>query len=221
MSESESSSQANQTTNYTDSRMVLGQDSSYGSTITRDSGNTSTFNTSDSGNTTSTFTTSNSGNTTTNVTTLDNGAIGRAFDSTDKTVKAGFDFGTDALGFSGDTVKGAFKFGTDTVNKSLGFASDAMQQAFSSNEGTAKDAFSFAQKAADRANGSMADAFSSALNFSAKQTQTALDGLNKASSLVDSAYSDAKGRGAMTDYIMMAAIAGALLVAYMATRRSA
>jgi hypothetical protein len=53
-----------------------------------------------------------------------------------------------------------------------------------------------------------------ALTFGAKQNADTLGGLQ-------TAYADAKGRGAMTDKILMLAIAGALFVAFQASRRAA
>lgn len=144
-----------------------------------------------SNSTSSSFDTRDSGNTT--ITTLDGHAIGLAFDSTNKTVDKAFKFGSDALGFGKD----ALAFGGDTVDSALSFARQAQTQSQSA----------------------ISDVFSKALDTSSKQTKTVVDSLNGATHLVETAYADAKGRGAMTDYITMIAIGGALFVAFMATRK--
>lgn len=211
MSDSNSDSQANQTSVSNDSRRVLGQDS-----ISAEN---------------STVSTSNVTNNTTNV--LDGGAIGHALDSTNKTVATAFDFGTHALGFGSDALNTVTKNNTAALN----FAGDTVSTAFSAQDklttktlnfadSTVNEALGFAQDAQNRsmtatsdALSSAKDAFASALSFGGKQTAAAVDSLNQTENLVSAAYADAKGRGALTDKIMMVAIAGALFVAFMATRK--
>ena len=58
----------------------------------------------------------------------------------------------------------------------------------------------------------------SALDFAAKSQNSALDSLHSEAVLVSNAYADAKGRGALTDKILIGAIAMAGLVAVAALR---
>lgn len=55
--------------------------------------------------------------------------------------------------------------------------------------------------------------------FATRSNAQALDSLNTTSNLVKDAYSDAKGRGVLTDKIMIGSIAMAGLVAVMALRK--
>lgn len=52
------------------------------------------------------------------------------------------------------------------------------------------------------------------LSFAAQSQHTALDSLNSQTQLVANAYNDAKGRGAMTDWLILAAIGMVGLVAF-------
>jgi hypothetical protein len=225
MSDSNSSSQANQTSNYTDGRTVLGQGANWGSTLdsnnstaftTKNSGNTtttSTFSTKDSGNTTSTFATKDSGNTTntnsgnTTITSnaLDNGAIGASFDSTNQTVSQAFKFGTNALGFG---------------SNALSFGSNALAGALSATGDAVGSALAFAQHAQDASMSANSYTLAAALAYGQKQTASALDSLNTSAQMIDTAYADAKGRGAMTDYLLLAAIVVCGFVAYRASRKA-
>ncbi|MGM9480305.1 hypothetical protein ACS5PN_03835 [Roseateles sp. NT4] len=182
-------SQTETTTNstYNDNRSV--QDAGYGviGSGSVDNSTSSSFYTRDSGNVSNT----NSGNSSYQV--LDGGAIGKAFDSTDKTVSAAFKFGDSALGFGSK----ALAFGSDTVDSALGFAKQAQAESQSA----------------------ISSAFDKALKASTDSTRTVVDSLNSTASAVERAFADAKGRGSMTDTITMLAIGGALFVAFMATRK--
>lgn len=57
------------------------------------------------------------------------------------------------------------------------------------------------------------------LGFAAASQGQVLDSLKTTSQLVANAYNDAKGRGAMTDYILIGSVAMAGLVALMALRK--
>ena len=212
MSDSNSTNSADQTTNYFDSRRVLGEGS-----VSADGG----------------AVVNQTSNTTTNTTVLDGGAIGHAFDSTNKTVDSAFDFGTHALGFGSD----ALRSNNAAVTSSLNFAADTVSTAFGAQDklttktlnfagDTVGQSLSFAQSAQNKTMSAFGDAlssaqgaFASALSFGGKQTAAAVDSLNQTENLVAAAYNDAKGRGALTDKILMVAIAGALFVAWHATRK--
>lgn len=184
MSESTSDNTSNQSTTYTDSRMVLGERSSY-TGAGANSGNTFT----DSGNTT--------------ITEIDAGAVGLAFKGMNDTVKEGFGFGRAALGFA-----------EETVNDSLAFARQAQADAGRQVQAS----LSFAQEAQERSFAQSAGALSTALDYGATQTKRAVDSVNSAAQLVNTAYADAKGRGAMTDYLLMGAMVLVGLVAWRASR---
>lgn len=153
---------------------------------------------------------------------LDGGAIGTAFDFAGATVDKAFDFGTDALASNNRAVASSLNFADDTVNAAFA----ANQRAIQASLNAQSDALAFAQSAnaqaqqnqryaIDTAAGSMADA----LAYSGKQTAVALDSLNGSANLVKDAYADAKGRGALTDKILMVAIGMAGLVAWSAVKR--
>lgn len=148
--------------------------------------------------------------------TLDGGAI-----------KSAFGFGANALDFAGnagfkvlDLTKAlsnaAFASNADTINAALSANKYAQQQAYN----TVSDSLSFAQSAGASAQATQRAALdivssgtAQALDFGAKQTSVALDSLNNSANLVKNAYADAKGRGAMTDYVLMAAMGVAAIVA--------
>lgn len=91
----------------------------------------------------------------------------------------------------------------------------AIANAFDFSKTAIAQAFDFGTK-----NTSKAISFGSdALDFATKSNQQALDSLNTESQLVAAAYNDAKGRGALTDKILIGAIAMAGLVAVMALKK--
>ena len=64
-----------------------------------------------------------------------------------------------------------------------------------------------------------ADALSAAFAFGKTANTQAQDAMSATASLVKDAYADAKGRGALTDKMIMAAIAAMALVAFMAVKK--
>ena len=76
--------------------------------------------------------------------------------------------------------------------------------------GAIKNAFDFAGATAGQS-----------FSFATKSNQQALDSLAVTSNLVKDAYADAKGRGALTDKILIGAIAVSGLVALMAIKKRA
>jgi hypothetical protein len=91
----------------------------------------------------------------------------------------------------------AIDAGTKDLGLSLDFAGAAGNKAFSFASTAESNAFAFASKAQGQA----------------------LDSLNTTSNLVKDAYADAKGRGALTDKILIGSIAMAGLVAIAALRK--
>lgn len=127
-----------------------------------------------------------------------------ALASNNKAGAAALSFGSDALGFGSEALKSnnattskALDFGADALAGSWDFGKAAMRNA----SDTMSDAFGFAQTAMQRAT-----------TFADSGADRAADLLVRNSNLVKDAYADAKGRGAMTDKIMIAAVVVAGLV---------
>lgn len=127
---------------------------------------------------------------------LDNGAIQRSFDSADKSLAGAFGFGR-------DTVEGALSFGRTAIAQSMDSSRDALE-----------GSLSFGSKAINAVQGT----FSDALSYSKQTTAAALDNLQATQKLTADAYNDAKGRGAMTDKLLMGAVAAMAVVAAVAVR---
>lgn len=200
---SDSNSNTSTETNQTDNRMVLGEGSI-------NAGGGSTVN----------------NTTTTNNTVSDSGAISDAFK-----------FGNNALDFAGNTVDRSLQFAERNTNRVLDFAGTSQERSYAfataANNRAASaiaqagaDSMAFAAQtsaqstAAQRAALEVAQgSMSEALAFGGRQTAVALDSLNGSANLVKDAYSDAKGRGALTDKILMVAIAMAGVIAFTAVKR--
>jgi hypothetical protein len=182
-----------------------------------------------------------------NVTVLDNGAVGSALDLAGTAVSRTVDLGafginravdlsaftTDKVtAFAGDALKtisgvntASLNFGADALTGAFGAVDKSQTKAFNFAADALTGAYGFANSAAVQSANAQADALTTAqnalagaLSFGGKQTAVALDSLNQSANLVKDAYADAKGRGAMTDYILFAALGVAALVAWNATR---
>lgn len=106
-------------------------------------------------------------------------------------------------------------FAANAEKNSYGFASAAMDSSFAFADAQAKAS----QTTTASAIKSTGDAYEKALKFGSQQTGVALDALSESANMIKDSYADAKGRGAMTDYLLFAAIAGALVVAAYAVRK--
>jgi hypothetical protein len=138
-------------------------------------------------------------------------------------------FGSDALAFGGDVVG---KFG-QAATQALNFGSDALGTVDSLTRNTTSQAFNFGSDALASATDQVNKATSQALNFGSdalgfgdRAFDLIGDGLGRVldttadtQQLVANAYNDAKGRGAMTDKILIATVIGALIVAAMAVKK--
>ena len=176
------------------------------STHWANSGNTISTASTDNSNTNSgnTISTSNSVNNTTN--TLDGGAIGASFAASSHTADVAFGFGDHALGFG---------------KQALDFSKDTLSTVVNSNDATVSNALAFVGHAQDKSYAASNEAFTSALNMvgqfsvaNQKQNTQVIDAIHTSENQVSQAYADAKGRGAMTDYILLAAVAGAMFLAF-------
>jgi hypothetical protein len=85
--------------------------------------------------------------------------------------------------------------------------------------GAIKNSFDFAGAVSAQSFDLQKTTLAKALDFSSKSQGQALDSLNVTSNLVKDAYADAKGRGAMTDQILIGSVAMAGLVTIAALRR--
>jgi hypothetical protein len=94
------------------------------------------------------------------------------------------------------------------IQNALAFAGDTVQTAIAGQGTAAKNAIDV-----------VASSNSKALDFAKQSQGQALDSLNTTSNLVKDAYADAKGRGALTDKILIGAIAMAGVVAFAAVRK--
>ena len=114
----------------------------------------------------------------------------------------------EALGFGSDALASAFSFGKQALTTSTNSQAEAFSGALFAIDKNDNRAFNFGGDA-------LASAFDFA-NDAAKRENTALD---QTTSVLSTAYSDAKGRGALTDKILIGAIAMAGLVAYAAIKK--
>lgn len=117
----------------------------------------------------------------------------------------------DSLLFASDAQKQAYKFSGGIAAESFDFANSSMEFA----KATTQAAQASTKVANDQAQLSMMKA----LEYSGKQTGIALDSLTASADMIKDSYADAKGRGALTDYMLMAAIGGAVLVAVYAINK--
>ena len=175
---SDSNSQTDQSTSYTDNREVLGEGANHAE-------NGSTINNFE----------------------LDNGAISDAFRFAGHTVTQAFNFGDHALDSNVAVTNDALHFADNTVNDALAANAAAMRIAANSQAEALSFADS-AQKTSARAQtaalDTAADSMAGALAYSGRQTAVALDSLTGSANLVKDAYADAKGRGALTDKLLEA-----------------
>lgn len=144
----------------------------------------------------------------------------------------------------GDTVDGALNFAGDSLTTSLNTVNRAVDGVLTTVGDTVAAAFGFGGAAlkanADLADSSMAysaqqargaqtlagnalgianDSFLSALQYGAKMTDQTFGTLHDTESLVKDAYADAKGRGALTDKILIGAILAMAVVAFAAIKK--
>lgn len=171
---------------------------------------------------------------------LDNGAVNRAFDSTDRNVSESFAFGTNALQTVDNAQTKAFMFGNNALltadnasTKSLIFGNNALLTAdkaqeraygfasgvLDNNLDTTRAAFSYGADSQGSAYEFSKGILGRAVSFAEDANDRALDSLNTTANLVKDSYADAKGRGALTDQILIGAIAMAGIVAFTALKK--
>lgn len=136
--------------------------------------------------------------------TLDYDVVNRAFGFGAGTLDVGTAAIAEALGFGGkalgaamDVTSDALAFADQNATRNSAMAYNAMTDALASSEGAISKAFTFG-------NNAMGAAF---------------DTLGNTQNLIKDAYADAKGRGALTDKMIMGAIAAMAVVAFAAVKK--
>ena len=135
-------------------------------------------------------------------------ALASAFGFGDRTSARAFDFGTDAMA-------GAFASNDRASARATDFATDALGGAF----GFGKTAFAGALNTVDGALASNDSMLARALGYGALITDDALSNLQATQNLTKDAFADAKGRGALTDKMMIVAILAMAGVAFFAVKK--
>lgn len=196
---SDSQSSTSQTIHNTDNRRVIGQGG-----VSAENGSTVTIST----------------------TTLDADVVNQALG-----------FGGSALKVVGGTVGDALGFGKDAMKAVANANADALAFADANSKRNSEMAYNFfgdalasgdsaLSKAFKFGDGAMSDviasndaATSKAFAFGNNAMSIAFDTLGNTETLVANAYADAKGRGALTDKMIMGAIAAMAVVAFAAVRK--
>lgn len=139
---------------------------------------------------------------------LDGEVINRMFDFAGKQSGQVLDFGGRALDLSAESVGAALGFGGKAMTAALNAQQDALAFADSSAARSTAASYNFAS-----------DALGEAFGFGGNAMNKAFNAAEGATALVKDAYADAKGRGALTDKILMGAIAAMAVVALMAVKK--
>lgn len=148
-------------------------------------------------------------------------------------VNRAFDFGGSSLDLVGGTVGEALGFGKDALKAVANANSDALAFADSNARRNSEMAYNFFGDALSSGDAALSKAFtfgsnamdsndamlSRALSFGNNAMGAAFDTLGQTENLVKDAYADAKGRGALTDKMIMGAIAAMALVAFAAVKK--
>ena len=133
----------------------------------------------------------------------------------------------------GDVINRAFQFGGSSLDlvggalgDALGFGKEAMRAMGNANADALAFADSNAQRNSAMAYNAMSDSLASsenalnkAFSFGTNALGAAFDTLGNTQNLVKDAYADAKGRGALTDKMIMGAIAAMAVVAFAAIKK--
>lgn len=139
---------------------------------------------------------------------LDAEVINRMFDSADRTGKLSFDFGGKAMDFGNEALLASLGFGKTALNAALNANSDALAFADANSTRNTIASYNFAT-----------DALGGSLGFASQAVNKAFNAADQTAAMVKDAYADAKGRGALTDKILMGAIAAMAVVALMAVKK--
>lgn len=108
----------------------------------------------------------------------------------------------------GGAISNAFNFANQAFDTAVGGVGEAGKNALSMVQTGNQNALAFAQNSNLKA-----------LDFATSANAQASATLDKTTSVLKSAYEDAKGRGALTDYVLLAALAMAGFVAFNAVKK--
>lgn len=130
-------------------------------------------------------------------------------------VNRAFGFGAGVLDMGSDAIAEALGFG----GKALGAAMDVTSDALAFADQNASRSSAMAYNAMTDALATGETALSRAFTFGNNAMGAAFDTLGSTQNLVKDAYADAKGRGALTDKMIMVAIAAMAVVAFAAVKK--
>lgn len=139
---------------------------------------------------------------------LDGEVINRMFDFEGKQSGQVFDFGGRALDLTADMVNEALGFGGDAMRIAADSQQDALAFAESTNRVAQQNSYNFA-----------GDALGGALGFGTAAMKKAFNAADQTAAMVKDAYADAKGRGALTDKILIGAVLAMAVVAFAAVKK--
>ena len=135
------------------------------------------------------------------VNTLDADVINRALAANGLTIENAFSFGSEAFDMGAGALRQSFDFG----GEALAFADATNARASRQISEAASDALAVGSNSLDKA-----------FAFGSNSMDRAFGTLVDSQNMVATAYADAKGRGALTDKILIGAIAAVAFVAYAA-----
>lgn len=115
----------------------------------------------------------------------------------------------------GGAIANSFRFASNAFDNAIAGMGAAGENATAVVSKANSDALGFAKSA----NGQAFNFASKALDFSTSANKQAATTLAESSALVSNAYADAKGRGAMTDKILIGAVVMAGVVALAAVKK--
>jgi len=139
---------------------------------------------------------------------LDGEVINRMFDFAGKQSQQAYDFGGGALNLAGGSVAEALGFGGKAMVAALNAQADALAFADTNATRNTTAAYNFAT-----------DALGGALGFGTAAVNKAFNAADQTAAMVKDAYADAKGRGALTDKILIGAIIAMAVVAFAAVKK--
>lgn len=124
-----------------------------------------------------------------------------------------------ALLFGREVAGQAFDFGNQSVMEAMGFGGKAMAAALDAVSDSLAFADSNSARQTSAAYNFATDALGGAMSFGSGALNKAANAFELSTSLVKDAYADAKGRGALTDKILIGAVLAMAVVAFAAVKK--
>jgi hypothetical protein len=147
-------------------------------------------------------------NSTVTINALDAEVMNQMFGFAGQQSRQVFDFGGQALDTANESMLAALGFGGKALDAALDASADALAFADANSTRNTLASYNFAS-----------DALGGSFSFGTNALNKAFQAADGATALVKDAYADAKGRGALTDKILMGAIAAMAVVALMAVKK--